>query len=233
MKRILRVPYFPQYNRRTCQSAAIKMFAEYLIKEKRARPSKSVDLSVKGIRKKLKKMGNPLSHQNWVNWFNLVFKLRMKKLYTHHEFTAVDFLINHIDRGYPVIASVSHSNSGGHIILVYGYEQEMRNNWVEHPKTIFYIHDPMGRYDPIFKGIEYIDYGPLRKVSINSTKLRLTGLPKHISVKPKKILVPFNRDKGKGLKLPVTSIRRNSGEDKQKDELGRFKQYELISVNCM
>jgi len=220
---ILNVPYFPQYNYKTCQTAVLKMYAEYLIKFKGIQANKSVELSIDGIREKLEAMGSAYSHQNWMTWMKLAFNLEMESIYIHHEFTAVDFLVSHLDHNYPVIASVSHANNtGGHIILIFGYEQKKRNNWIEQPETIFHVHDPYGKYDPMFNGKRNIDFGPSPNdylATDASKKKRLAyRLPRNTSV-----LLP---SKGEDLKMPVTSIRRNYSKEKR----FRFRRYELISV---
>ncbi len=221
--KILAVPYFPQYDRKTCQTAVLKMFFQYLVEKKGMISNPVLDYSINGIRAKLESMGSAYSHQHWMDWLNLALSVKTESIYVHHEFTALNFLVNHLNNDFPVIASVSHANNtGGHIILVFGYEQDRTDDFIQFPKTVFHVHDPYGRYDPIFKGKRNIDFGPSPKAYDSVVVAKKNRL---VYNDPKDSYV-LAMPKGQDLKLPSTSIRRNYANEKP----FRFKRYELISV---
>lgn len=229
-KKILDVPYFPQYNIRTCQTAVLKMFAEYLIRKKGAIPDASKNLSIDGIRAELESMGEPKLHDNWVKWIKETFGLNAEKFYSFDKNKSIDFIIRHINKGYPVIASVSHANnSNGHVILVVGYEQEKQTGWEKFPDTTFFIHDPYGRYDPKFEGERGEDYGHSRDSYDRVYVTEKSNLQLKYGDVPDALRRP---EKGEYLDLSITSIRRNSSRDKKNDDGWRFLRYELISIIC-
>lgn len=221
--KILKVPYFPQYDKKTCQTAVLKMFFQYMVEKRGIHPNQSLNYSINGIREKLESMGNAYAHKIWMDWLKLSLNLETESIYVHHEFTALHFLTSHLNNDYPVIASVSHANNtGGHIILIFGYEQKKIDNLIQHPKTVFHVHDPYGRYDPTFNGKRNIDFGPSAyaydSVVVSQKNRLVYKNPKDSYV----MAIP----KGKDLKLPSTSIRRNYSKEKA----FRFKRYELISA---
>lgn len=75
---------------------------------------------------------------------------------------AIAWIVEHIDAGFPVIASVSHENVEGHIILIVGYE----NYTQDLSRFNLIIHDPYGAFDPsLYWGGGYLLDGKIQLFS--------------------------------------------------------------------
>jgi hypothetical protein len=149
-QQILDVPYYTQPTSNTCQSTCLKMYGEYLAK--RSMQSSIVQgmsineiwEEINGSAERPSQIRN--SYQNFVWW--------LKKYFAQYQFSiketkntpeAVNYVVQKIDEGFPVMVSTNHANSSGHIILVVGYrnKQEYLNSALE-----FICHDPYGKFNP-------------------------------------------------------------------------------------
>jgi len=72
--------------------------------------------------------------------------LHFEYIQTNHEDNAVESTIRFIDRGFPVLVSVSHARVAGHTILVIGYANYSPGMSSADFELI--VHDPFGRFDP-------------------------------------------------------------------------------------
>ncbi len=96
---------------------------------------------------------NPNSHANMMWWLERRYlpDLHCDYFDKKDKKEAIAWIVRHIDAGFPVIASVSHKNVEGHIILIVGYE----NYTPDLSKLNLVIHDPYGAFDPSL----YSDWG--------------------------------------------------------------------------
>lgn len=155
--KILPVPYFIQPTSYTCQSTCLKMMASYLdskgltgfgmgaqcvaggyeimdifneINGSPSRPDKAHRNSHANILWWLE------SHYPGISW------ARLGNLDIDH---AIAKIVEFINGRIPVMASVSHSRTKGHFILLVGYENY---NHLQCADYTILAHDPYGKFDP-------------------------------------------------------------------------------------
>lgn len=148
----LPVPYFTQPDDSTCQSTVLRMMASYIESEILCQSTGAVK-PITDIKKEInsdpqrpdKKYKN--SHANFKWWLEKHFpSLKFNYVTTRDAIQATKTIVASIDSGFPVLVSVSHARVDGHIILVVGYRNYVRNmstgdfSWV--------VHDPYGQFDP-------------------------------------------------------------------------------------
>ena len=150
--RILSVPYFVQPTGNTCQSTCLKMMATYLEQAMALQSTGAAARAIADIWKDINESKErPLkarnAHANMKWWLERHFSsLRFEYHTLTDEARAYDMIIRFINSGMPVLMSVSHANSEGHIILVVGYE-----NYVPLVSAFDFklvVHDPNGKFDP-------------------------------------------------------------------------------------
>jgi hypothetical protein len=87
------------------------------------------------------------AHANMKWWLEQHFRsLRFEYIQTNQEDRAVESITRFIDRGFPVLVSVSHERVAGHIILVVGYANYSQG--MSSADFEWIVHDPYGRFDP-------------------------------------------------------------------------------------
>lgn len=150
--RVLTVPYFFQPTGITCQSTCLKMMAAY-VEQHIVHQSTSAGASdILDIWKSINESPDrPVkarnAHANLKWWLERHFpSLRFEYLTMPDEARALEKIIEFIDRGVPVLMSVSHSRSEGHIVLVVGYENYVHS--ISSADFNIVVHDPNGRFDP-------------------------------------------------------------------------------------
>jgi hypothetical protein len=157
--KVLPVPYFVQPDHTTCQSTVLKMMAAYLQTGDPAaqRTTKGEILSIK---KKInedpnrpqKKMKN--AHENFRWWLQEKFpQYEFERASFALQWEAIDWIVQHIDDGFPVITGVNHERVDGHIILIVGYRNFRPNQ--SSLDLQFVVHDPYGKFDPSLKSKQY------------------------------------------------------------------------------
>jgi hypothetical protein len=197
--RTLNVPYFAQPTGVTCQSTCLRMMAQYLEQQVLLQSTGAGDRDIQAIWKDVNQSSDrPVklqnAHANLKWWLEQHFpSLHFDYLTIHDEPTATDRIIRFIDRGWPVLVSVSHARVPGHIILVVGYENYVANQSSADFKLV--VHDPYGRFDPTLLSNLY---GNRRFQGGMSLMSGGTSAP------------------GRGVKLPVTSVSRQASDDKQR-----------------
>ncbi len=153
LSKLLSVPYFAQPTGNSCQSTVLKMFATYLEQTVVQQSTGAGDRDILDIRKDInhgasrpdKKYTN--SHANMKWWLQEHFpSLTFHYLNLKSPDQAIEKLVYFIDRGFPVLVSVSHAKVDGHIILVVGYEGYQPN--ASAPDFRLVVHDPYGAFDP-------------------------------------------------------------------------------------
>jgi hypothetical protein len=152
ISKTLPVPYFTQPTNDTCQSTALKMMAAYLEQNIVLQSTGAAARSVQDIWKDINedprrpvKVRNAHANMKW--WLERHFPaVRFEYIQTNHEDRALESIVRFIDRGFPVLVSVSHERVKGHIILVTGYENYMPA--VSSADFALIVHDPYGRFDP-------------------------------------------------------------------------------------
>jgi hypothetical protein len=88
---------------------------------------------------------NSLYNMKW--WLESHYpSLKFSYKETPSEGHALGWIIQFIDCGFPVLTSVSHASTHGHIILVIGYEPFSSKDGCH-----LIVHDPYGRFDPALK----------------------------------------------------------------------------------
>jgi len=152
----LRVPYFSQPNSRTCQSTVLKMMAAYLEQTMFVGGGAVANRSIEDIWKDINEDPNrpaqeKNAHSNMKWWLEQRFPmLRVEYTTTKSEDKAIQVIVRSIDAGFPVLMSVSHERSKGHILLVIGY-----TNYSPQVCTgeefVLIVHDPYGEFDPILR----------------------------------------------------------------------------------
>ncbi len=151
--RTLDVPYLVQPDPTWCQSTVLKMFALYLedrvLKQSRggaAQDIKAIWQEINTSATRPVKVRN--AHKNMLWWLEKRYHppLSFHYIQTHFIDSAIDSVVRFIDGGFPVIASVSHQDVKGHIILIVGYQgyEAMACS----ADLRFVVHDPYGRFDP-------------------------------------------------------------------------------------
>jgi hypothetical protein len=152
VSRTLPVPYFAQPTSITCQSTVLKMMASYLEQNVvfhstggAARDIQDIWRDINESPKRPVQARNAHLNMKW--WLEQHFpSLRFEYIQTNHEDAAVEAIVRFIDRGFPVLVSVSHARVAGHIILVTGYENYTPN--VSSADFALIVNDPYGRFDP-------------------------------------------------------------------------------------
>lgn len=151
--RVLDVPYYVQPTHNTCQSTVLKMMSAYLEKEVVRESLGGKTISIPAIRTELATgpvNGNPLAHKNFKWWLEKRFPaLGFTYAGGLNEMNATIQIVAAIDSGVPVIVSVSHARSAGHIVLVIGYEDYIPHTSSADFKIV--LHDPAGRFDQHFQ----------------------------------------------------------------------------------
>jgi len=154
--KILPVPYFTQSTETNCQGTVLKMMASYL--DALAGASGAGGNSATAIKDSVNSGKGPSklknAHANFKWWLeqnypNLVFEYTSTKL----DFEAIDKVVYHINRGYPVLMAVNHELVEGHIVLVTGYENYQENACSNDFR--FVVHDPYGEFDPVLNSKLY------------------------------------------------------------------------------
>lgn len=153
--RILQVPYFIQPDPTWCQSTVLKMMATYIEREVlmascggAAEEIKDIWTDINTGTARPQRVRNSLANMKW--WLQRHYPtLRFSYTETSHEDAALKLIIQFIDGGFPVLTSVSHTSTQGHIILVIGYENYLPMMSSEGFHLV--IHDPYGRFDPTLK----------------------------------------------------------------------------------
>lgn len=150
MEKILNVPYLTQPTSITCQSTCLKMFSLYLL-NRLAMSSPIQGKAITDIWKEINESPNRPEHlrnsyQNMVWWLNTQFpkyKFSVKK--TRDTDEAISYVVEKIDKEFPVMISTNHSRTSGHILLVIGYKGAEKNACAN---VQFVCHDPYGRFNP-------------------------------------------------------------------------------------
>jgi len=133
------------------------MYAHYL-SGRLAMSSMALGLSIPEIWKEINEGADRPSkarnsYQNMVWW--------LKKYFPNYKFTvkdtrntdeAMDYAVNKINQGFPLMVSTNHSRTAGHIILVIGYKNYYAN---QSSPVEFMCHDPYGKFDPQLKSKLY------------------------------------------------------------------------------
>ncbi len=118
--KVLPVPYFIQPDHTTCQSTVLKMFAAYLQSGDPAaqRTSKAEILSIKKTinedpKRPQKTMMN--AHENFRWWLKERFPdYEFERASFALQWEAIDWIVQHIDCGFPVITGVNHERVARH-----------------------------------------------------------------------------------------------------------------------
>jgi hypothetical protein len=150
--KLLKVPYFTQPTHNTCQSTVLKMFASYLEREVLKQENGAIDLNPTDIYKTInasaeRPVKQTNSHANIKWWLEQRFPtIKFKYVTTTTDTTAIELIVGFVDRGFPVLVSVSHAKVKGHIVLVIGYEGYVEQ--ASSPAFKLVVHDPYGAFDP-------------------------------------------------------------------------------------
>jgi hypothetical protein len=152
LSKTLPVPYFTQPTGITCQSTVLKMMAAYIEQNVVLQSTGAGDRAIPDIWKDINedpkrpvKTRNAHANMKW--WLERHFpSVPFQYLHTDREDRAIEAIIRFIDRGFPVLVSVSHERVKGHIILVTGYANYVPN--VSSAEFELIVHDPYGRFDP-------------------------------------------------------------------------------------
>jgi hypothetical protein len=146
----LPVPYFTQTTETNCQGTVLKMMASYLDAlsgTPGAGGSNATDIkSSVNSGKGPSRLTNAHANFKWwleQNYPKFIFEYSTLKL----EFEAIEKVVFHIDRGFPVLMAVNHELVEGHIVLVVGYENYRENQCSNDFR--FVVHDPYGEFDPV------------------------------------------------------------------------------------
>ena len=158
-ERTLPVPYLTQPTPYTCQSTVLKMMAMYLeqnvVFQSTTGGSRRIVDIYKDINEGTKRpVQEKNAHANMKWWLEQHFpSLKFQYIRTTREDKAIEGIVGFIDRGYPVLVSVSHARVKGHIILVTGYANYSPG--VSDPNFELVVHDPYGEFDPVLFSKEY------------------------------------------------------------------------------
>jgi hypothetical protein len=150
--RSLHVPYFTQPTSITCQSTVLKMMAAYIEQNVSFQSTGAAAREIGDIWKDINE--NPRrpstarnAHVNMKWWLESHFpSIRFEYVQTNREDQALETIVRFIDRGFPVLVSVSHAQVAGHIVLVTGYANYEPG--VSSSEFELIVHDPYGRFDP-------------------------------------------------------------------------------------
>jgi hypothetical protein len=146
------VPYLAQPDPTWCQSTVLKMIALYIEQYMLLASFGGADRAIRDISKDIntgtarpQQVHNSLANMKW--WLQSHYPiLRVNYTETPREDTAIEIITRSINGGFPVLVSVSHSGTHGHIILVVGYE-----NYRPGMSSVDFqlvVNDPYGRFDP-------------------------------------------------------------------------------------
>lgn len=167
----LKVPYYTQKNGYTCQSACLKMMAEYFDGRLNLKLPRR---QIQDIYNQMKEdYSSPEAWQSFINWLKEHYgdHIEFSMTTTSDQKLAIENIRNALMLGFPVLCSTNHANSGGHIILVVGMVQDnitsslptkeptqpsfykISNSFPTkdpiQPKYWFICHDPYGTFNPI------------------------------------------------------------------------------------
>ncbi len=153
----LPVPYYGQISSVQCQSTVLSMYAQYL--DTKNSRSGAGGKQVQEIFDEINTpQGNPdkrpstvkNAHSNMMWWLeNNYAPLKFTRLATRDSSVAHKAVTNAIDRGFPLIASVSHARVAGHINIIVGYVRENHvNQSIDHTNSKVVVHDPYGAFHP-------------------------------------------------------------------------------------
>lgn len=157
--KVLPVPYFIQPTAITCQSTCLKMMSVYLERNVLLMSTGAEALDIQAIWKEVNQgAGRPSpfrnAHTNFKWWLARRFpQLSFNYVEGCDEGQASSLIVNSIDRGMPVLASVSHENVAGHIVLAIGYEGHVPG--LSSVAFNVIVHDPYGRFDPVLRSTLY------------------------------------------------------------------------------
>jgi hypothetical protein len=149
---VLPVPYFRQPTGITCQSTCLKMMATYLEQSVVFQSTGAAGRDILDIWKEINesprrpvKARNAHANMKW--WLETHFAtIKFEYLTLTDPERAVGKIVAFIDARMPVLMSVSHARTAGHIILVVGYENYTA--LASTPNFHLVVHDPNGRFDP-------------------------------------------------------------------------------------
>lgn len=151
----LPVPYYGQVSSVQCQSTVLRMYAQYL--DKKLSQSGAGGKEVQTIFDEINTpQGNPdkrpstvkNSHANMMWWLEQNYPpLLFTKLTSRDAQVAWNTVTSSIDRGYPLIASVSHTRVAGHINIIVGYVRQIAANVsLDASLAEIIVHDPYGAF---------------------------------------------------------------------------------------
>ncbi len=157
--KVLPVPYFIQPDHTTCQSTVLKMMAAFLSNgdpaAQRVKPGEIEDIKKKintDAKRPQKTMKN--AHENFRWWLQEKFpQYEFERASFALQWEVIDWIVHHIDDGFPVLTGVNHERVAGHIILITGYKNYRPN--MSSKDLQFIVHDPYGKFDPTLKSKEY------------------------------------------------------------------------------
>jgi hypothetical protein len=210
--RILPVPYFTQPKGDQCQSTVLRMYAQYLdanvLKRSSTAGQRAIGDIFSDINKPPKDKPDPRpqkdknNHQNMMWWLGQNYPtLKFEKKSTKDAATALWIIRTSIDSGFPLMASVSHENVEGHIVLIVGYDNlvpEICKANVPEPElpavesVRIVVHDPYGAFDPSLK-------------SKQNAKRRWEG--------GQSLVTGSERGPGTSVAVPLTSVSRRRKND--------------------
>jgi hypothetical protein len=161
---ILPVPYYVQVSSVQCQSTVLRMYAQYL--DNKNKKSGAGGKQVQEIFDAINTpQGNPdkrpstlkNAHKNMMWWLESNYTpLKFTKLETRESAQAYNAVINSIDNGFPLIASVSHVRVKGHINIIVGYVRERHvNQSFDAAECKVIVHDPYGAFHPSLRSKLY------------------------------------------------------------------------------
>lgn len=169
LTKLLPVPYYVQVSPVHCQATVIKMYAQYLDMHKLpggsygSLPVQQIwdDINVPGKPDKRanKKLKN--AHANIKQWLEERYSLLLQWTYTKDPQLALERIVSTINKGYPVMAGVSHERVEGHIVLIVGYvpdaitmkvasSSNAQSVMVDRSHKVI-VHDPYGAFHPALK----------------------------------------------------------------------------------
>lgn len=150
--KILPVPYFAQPTGITCQSTCLKMMAtyleQYIVRQSTgagARDILNIWKDVNESKDRPSQVRNAHTNLKW--WLERHFpSIQFEYSTMAVETRVIEKVVDYIDKGIPVLMSVSHARVAGHIVLAVGYEnyQPLTST----PDFHLVVHDPYGRFDP-------------------------------------------------------------------------------------
>lgn len=225
---ILPVPYFAQPKDDQCQSTVLRMYAQYLDASVLRRSSTAGQRAIGDIFTDINTNTAPKGktdprpskaknhHDNMMWWLKQHYpSLQFAKTTTKDPAMALWLIRKSINSGFPLMASVSHANVEGHIVLIVGYDNlipEVCRINVPDPvlpaiETVrIVVHDPYGAFDPSLK-------------SKQNAKRRWEG--------GQSLTGGTERGPGTAVAVPLTSVSRR----RSTDETWRKGNYELMTAS--